>query len=343
MSKFILYAPNVHTGGGKTLLISLLKALKGRECLLILDYRLEGIDLNQKVLSKVFPSFISRFQAEITLEKNSQEGDIVLCFHSMPPIFSSKAQVFVYFHNKHLIGDWTLVFKEKLRVIFRLILERILSKIFYRNVNEYLVQTISMQRKLTSYYSRKMSKVTLFPFIDDESYLKVPSIKSSNVDFVYVSEGHKHKNHSTLLDAWVILANQGIFPNLTLTLSSDYKDIIIQIDKLTEKYKINVNNLGYIDAITVIELYSNAKALIFPSLIESYGLPLIEAKLTGLPIIASELDFVRDVCIPDETFDPQSDISIARAVKRFLNMSNNNGCEYNANDFVSYVFNDFKK
>ncbi len=59
-------------------------------------------------------------------------------------------------------------------------------------------------------------------------------------------------------------------------------------------------------------------ALIFPSKTESLGLPLIEAASAGLPIIASELDFVRDVCVPNETFDPYSSTSISRAVKRLL-------------------------
>ncbi|MGH8848481.1 MAG: glycosyltransferase, partial [Polaromonas sp.] len=36
------------------------------------------------------------------------------------------------------------------------------------------------------------------------------------------------------------------------------------------------------------------------------------------PILASELDYVRDVCSPVQTFDPASPVSIARAVKRFL-------------------------
>ena len=65
-------------------------------------------------------------------------------------------------------------------------------------------------------------------------------------------------------------------------------------------------------------LYANSRALIFPSKSESFGLPLVEAANMGLPIIAAELDYVRDVCIPVQTFDPDSPVSIARAVRRFL-------------------------
>jgi hypothetical protein len=44
----------------------------------------------------------------------------------------------------------------------------------------------------------------------------------------------------------------------------------------------------------------------------------MEAQAAGLPILAAELDFVRDVCEPTVTFDPHSARSIARAVERFL-------------------------
>ena len=53
---------------------------------------------------------------------------------------------------------------------------------------------------------------------------------------------------------------------------------------------------------------------------ESYGLPLVEASQYGIPIIASELDYVRDVVDPIESFDPNSAKSISRSVIRFLKM-----------------------
>jgi glycosyltransferase involved in cell wall biosynthesis len=45
---------------------------------------------------------------------------------------------------------------------------------------------------------------------------------------------------------------------------------------------------------------------------------LLEAASCGLPIVAAECDYVRDVVTPVETFDPESAVSIARAVRRFL-------------------------
>jgi glycosyltransferase involved in cell wall biosynthesis len=47
-------------------------------------------------------------------------------------------------------------------------------------------------------------------------------------------------------------------------------------------------------------------------------LPLLEAARARLPIVAAERDYVRDIVTPAETFDPESPVSIARAVRRFL-------------------------
>jgi glycosyltransferase involved in cell wall biosynthesis len=79
-----------------------------------------------------------------------------------------------------------------------------------------------------------------------------------------------------------------------------------------------VENLGSLPHGQIKQLYGQAGALIYPSTFESFGLPLIEARQARLPVLASELDYVRDVLDPEQSFDPESAVSIARAVKRFM-------------------------
>jgi hypothetical protein len=50
-------------------------------------------------------------------------------------------------------------------------------------------------------------------------------------------------------------------------------------------------------------------------------LPLIEAHEAGVDILASEMDFVRDVVDPVQSFNPFSPISIAKSVKRYLKVT----------------------
>ena len=66
------------------------------------------------------------------------------------------------------------------------------------------------------------------------------------------------------------------------------------------------------------KIYKIVNFLIFPSLNESLGLPLIEANLYKLPIIASDLDYVYDVCEPSLTFDPYSEEDIFKKILEIL-------------------------
>ena len=77
--------------------------------------------------------------------------------------------------------------------------------------------------------------------------------------------------------------------------------------------------IGIVVPLIVIPAFTKRTNL--SNLFESFGLPLIEAKQVGLPVLGSELDYVRDILNPEQSFDPNSPVSIARAVKRHLGMN----------------------
>jgi glycosyltransferase involved in cell wall biosynthesis len=138
-------------------------------------------------------------------------------------------------------------------------------------------------------------------------------------DFIYVASGEAHKNHKALINAWGILADEGLFPSLALTLVPEQAP---ELCALAAKEMVSrgarIHTIGFVSHERVMSMYRESGALIYPSIFESFGLPLIEAQQVGLPVLAPELDYVRDVIEPDETFDPRSPISIARAVRRHL-------------------------
>jgi len=169
-------------------------------------------------------------------------------------------------------------------------------------------------------------RVIVAPFSNSISASTPKTTKESSnetvYDFCYVADGQPHKNHSTLFAALRILANENIFPRIAITLGDNAGSILSEVANLQTVNQIKIENIGMIQHDSVIRLYECSRALIFPSLVESFGLPLIEASQLGLPIIAGELNFVRDVCSPAETFDPTSPRSIALAMKRFLKLTN---------------------
>jgi len=143
-------------------------------------------------------------------------------------------------------------------------------------------------------------------------------------DFVYVASGEPHKNHNRLVKAWMILAKVNIRPSLCITISNEvFPELVAWIQKEIARNDLRIENVAPERAVAVDTLYAQSRALIYPSLLESLGLPLVEARCAGLPILASELDYVRDVIDPEQTFDPESEVSIARAIMRFLSTREN--------------------
>lgn len=323
----VLHAPSVHTGGGFVLLQALMATWPSDLRLTaLLDVRARGQVILPDGAQVVWveASAGSRFKAETYLRSTAKANDLVLCFHGLPPLLPNQAKIVVFLQNRlYLARKLPSGYRLKTRV--RLMFERFVSRFFRHRVAEYVVQTPSMQRAVLQWYGASTSSqepvVRLLPFVK-----ALPSPPECNDltpawDFVYVADGEAHKNHRVLAAAWQLLAQDGLHPSLALTLSPRDAVLKRELEEMAVAAGLRIKDLGQMPHDHILSLYSSAKAMIFPSTSESFGLPLIEAAHLGLPILASELDYVRDVCSPVHTFDPTSPVSIARAVKRFLGVS----------------------
>src|SRR5262249_32726892 len=73
--------------------------------------------------------------------------------------------------------------------------------------------------------------------------------------------------------------------------------------------------LGFVSDEELAVLYANATALIFPSLFEGFGIPVIEAQAAGLPVICSDIEVLREVAGQGAIFiNPQCGESMAKAI-----------------------------
>ncbi len=321
----IIHAPNVHTGGGQSLLIALLAAIPDNvKTLAHLDSRMAlPNDLPENLIAKIIkPSIQQRFQAERWLAQNAQPQDTILCFGNLPPLFKLRGHTVIFLQNRYLIDDVKLNdFTLKTRL--RLVMERLWLSGRMANASEFIVQTPSMKKLLDARTKGKVP-IRVLPFManHEEYRRKIHSSKTQiaqNYDFLYVASGEPHKNHRQLIEAWCLLAQEGLFPSLKLTVNKAlFAELCEWMRQKIEQHRMNVENVGSVLQKEIKQLYVQASALIYPSTFESFGLPLIEARQAGLPVLASELDYVRDVLDPEQTFDPESAVSIARAVKRFL-------------------------
>jgi glycosyltransferase involved in cell wall biosynthesis len=320
-SDFVLYAPSVHTGGGFVLLSALLAVWPpGKQLRAFLDARTKGrVELPSTAeVTWVAPRVVARLKAEFLAWRAVKDFGTIFCFHGLPPLLPLSGQVVVLLQNRLLIEVGQFA-KYPPRVQIRLRIERLWSRMLRGRCSRYIVQTPSME-KLARQTLGETTKILVLPFAPTKvTQNRLVAAIDQKYDFVYIASGDAHKNHGNLIQAWRLLAEAGITPSLALTLDiNSFPKLCRQIDEFRVNYGLDIANFGQLNSSDIAYLYKSSSALIFPSTCESFGLPLIEASQYGLPVLAPELDYVRDVVEPVETFDPASPLSIARAVRRFL-------------------------
>lgn len=316
MTELVIYAPNIHTGGGAIILNDLLSSLSDLKVKLIVDARYD-FQVKCEILY-VQSTIFDRMKTEFTLPKICKNAKYILFFGGLPPMRSSGIRSGIFIQNRYLLDGFSFNLKIPKKIWLRLFLERLWLKILLPRVDDFFVQTETMQTLVSKYLGKNSDIVKVN---SGKSYLrslkkqKKSTLINQTPSFFYPASAEPHKNHSKLFLAWVMLAetkpkNQSI---LFVTLSnSEFEKLHRQVNQLS-----SIINLGKINHDKILSTYPNVSALIFPSFFESLGLPLIEAQSFGIPIIAAEKDYVRDLVLPTETFDPSSSRSIFRAVERF--------------------------
>ncbi|MGB9177010.1 MAG: glycosyltransferase family 1 protein [Methanoregula sp.] len=138
--------------------------------------------------------------------------------------------------------------------------------------------------------------------------------------FLYPANGWPHKNHLVLIEGFWLYRKSFNTP-LHLVLTGSGLQGTVAITNLLSHYKIQefVHILGYVDNGDLPGLYKNAKALVFPSLFEGFGLPLLEAMAMGCPVIASNTTSIPEVAGDAAYFfDPVNPQSICDAMHRII-------------------------
>jgi glycosyltransferase involved in cell wall biosynthesis len=88
---------------------------------------------------------------------------------------------------------------------------------------------------------------------------------------------------------------------------------------LKVKSNRNVRILGHVSPLELAALYSGAEALLYPSLYEGFGLPILEAMACGCPVITSNVSSMAEVAGNAAILvDPESTNSIKDGIEKAL-------------------------
>jgi glycosyltransferase involved in cell wall biosynthesis len=129
-----------------------------------------------------------------------------------------------------------------------------------------------------------------------------------------------HKNHEAAFRALRILREgYGLDPLLVCTGSPKgaHGQLLAAIQEAGQGHRVRF--LGYCPLDDMPALYEGARALVFPSLFEGFGLPLLEAMWCDCPIICSDVTSLPEIAGDAALLiDPRSPEALAHALCRVL-------------------------
>lgn len=136
---------------------------------------------------------------------------------------------------------------------------------------------------------------------------------------LYVGSAYPHKNLEKLVLAFTDIIHS--YPKLQLVLAGKDGYFYQQLKNYAADFNLGGKLIftGYVNDEQLAILYRQAKAYVFPSLIEGFGLPPLEAQSYDLPVISS-----KNSCLPEILgdsavyFDPDNVSEMAEVIKRVL-------------------------
>ncbi|HXP34742.1 MAG TPA: glycosyltransferase family 1 protein [Chthoniobacterales bacterium] len=157
----------------------------------------------------------------------------------------------------------------------------------------------------------------------DAEHLSASIVSLGRRFFFVVGGGYPNKNHVTAVSAFA-----KAFPR-----SQDICLLVIQRRRTRPKeLRQLLRRLAFDSRIQVrrdvrndelVALYNRAEALVFPSLYEGFGLPVLEAMACGCPVICSNVTSLPEVAGKAALFvEPKDEEAIAEAMRRIVEDDN---------------------
>jgi glycosyltransferase involved in cell wall biosynthesis len=152
--------------------------------------------------------------------------------------------------------------------------------------------------------------------------MKPPKIADDPVKrdvLLYPANAWPHKNHDTLLVAYRTYLRHAGASAWSLVLTGARDEAMERIEHRAAALGLGerVRCCGYLDDEAFARVWAATGAMVFPSIYEGFGIPVLEAMQAGIPVVAGDVGSIREVvgeaCLYADVRDP---VALAEAMLR---------------------------
>lgn len=132
-----------------------------------------------------------------------------------------------------------------------------------------------------------------------------------------------YKNYVRLIEAWTCLArSQPDLPDLIIIgdeWDADHRIAMEAVRKTAGPLAERISILGAVPYAEVQAYYKGASLFVFPSYLETFGHPVLEAMAADIPLVASDMPVFREIAGDAALYaDPKSSDAIAESIRQGL-------------------------
>lgn len=209
----------------------------------------------------------------------------------------------VYYHQPLAIykKNWNFFKKDERKFFFYKNFYSIFVKLFDKFDTNIVVQVPFIKDLYIKKFNINPDRVYIIkPEINQINWDSVPKadLESGKVHFIYPATNLTYKNHILLLKVVKYLRDKYCISADKFCIHFTFKICeSLELNKFIKKNKLD-EFFAFHDKMPfelLLSYYKTAHCLLFPSYIETLGLPLLEAASIGLPIFVNDLPYSRDV------------------------------------------------
>ena len=207
-----------------------------------------------------------------------------------------------------------------LQETFNNYIKNIICKMGFRKSSEVYLTVSSNTAKLAKELGT--NEVKILPNGVDIIKFSFNSQNRENKLILFVGRFERRKGIHVLLNSLSFLKTPVTLVIIGPHSNDEYsKEVISQIKAENKKGKHNITYLGFVNLDDLVKWLQKASIFVCPSLSESFGIVNVEAMSCGTPVIASDIEGIRDIIESGKNgilAPPNDPIKLAEAIQYLL-------------------------